>query len=96
MRLSSDGCKKFEFISIRGYNCTNCTSHHFFQRDNYHAHIDSYWAPVEGCQFTSPSADAVKSQGGEDNFGCYRAVNPVHRCVSNDDSTTQWWFGEHC
>ena len=52
-----------------------------------HAHTDSYWAPVEGCQFTSPSADAVKSQGGEDNFGCYRAVNPVHRCVSNDDST---------
>ena len=42
---------------------------------------------MEGCQFTSLSADAVKSQGGEDDFGCYRAVNPVHRCVSNDDST---------
>ena len=44
-----------------------------------HAHTDSYWAPVEACQFTSPSADAVKSQAGEGNFGCYRAVNPVHR-----------------
>ena len=52
-------------------------------------------APVVGCQFTSLSADAVKSHGGDDNFGCYRAVNPVHICVSNDDSTTQWWFGEH-
>ena len=57
---------------------------------------DSHWAPSIGWQFTSPSVDAVKSDGGEDNFGFYRAVNPVHRCVSNDDSTTQWWFGEHC
>ena len=31
-----------------------------------HAHTDSYWAPVEGCQITSPSADAVNSQAGED------------------------------
>ena len=31
-----------------------------------HAHTDSYWAPVEGCQITSRSADAVKSQAGED------------------------------
>ena len=32
MRLNFDGCKKYEFISIRGYNCTNCTAH-FVQRD---------------------------------------------------------------
>ena len=94
MRLNFDGCKKYEFISIRGYNCTNCTAH-FVQSDVWHAHTDSHWAPSVGCQFTSPSGDAVKSDGGEDNFGFYRAVNPVHRCVSNDDSTTQWWFGEH-
>ena len=31
-----------------------------------HAHTDSYWVPVKGCQITSPSADAVKSQAGED------------------------------
>ena len=95
MRLNFDGCKKYEFISIRGYNCTNCTAH-FVQRDFWHAHTDSHWAPSIACQFTSPSGDAVKSDGGEDNFGFYKAVNPVHRCVSNDDSTTQWWFGEHC
>ena len=93
MRLKFDGCKKVEFISIRGYNCTGCTAF-FFQQDGCHAHSDSYYAKSVGCQFTSPSADAVKSPGGEDNFGCYRTVNPVHRCVSNDDSTTQWWFGE--
>ena len=95
MRLSFDGCKKIEFISIRGHNCTNCTAH-FVQRDFWHAHTDSYNGPRKGCQCTSPSANAMRSRGGEDNFGYYRAVNPVHRCVSNDDSTTQWWFGGHC
>ena len=94
MRMSFDGCKKVEFISIRGCNCTNCTAY-FYQKDYYHAHTDSYWAQAVGCQFTSPSADAVKSPGGEDNFGGYQTVHPVHRCVSNDDSTTQWWFGKH-
>ena len=92
LRLSFDECKKVEFISIRGYNCTGCTAF-FFQKDGYHAHSDSYWAPAVKCQFTSASADAVKSPGGEDNFGCYQTVNPVHKCVSSDDSTTQWWFG---
>ena len=92
LRLSFDECKKVEFISIRGYNCTGCTAF-FFQKDGYHAHSDSYSAPAVGCQFTSASAGAVKSPGGEDDFGCYQTVNPVHRCVSSDDSTTQWWFG---
>ena len=40
MRLNFDGCKKYEFISIRGYNCANCTAH-FVQRDFWHAH--QYW-----------------------------------------------------
>ena len=76
LRLRSEGCKTVEFISIRGYNCTGCTAF-FFQKDGYHVHTDSYWAPVVKCQFTSASADAVKSPGGEDDFGCYQTVNPV-------------------
>ena len=56
-------------------------------------HTDSYWAPVVKCQFTSASADAVHLPGGEDDFGCYKTANPVQKCVSSDDSTTQWWFG---
>ena len=32
--------------------------------------------------------------GGEDNFGVYDRVNPVHRCTANENSITQWWFGE--
>ena len=92
LRLRSEGCKKVEFITIRGYNCTGCTAF-FFQKDGYHVHTDSYWAPVVKCQFTSASADAVHLPGGEDDFGCYKTVNPVQKCVSSDDSTTQWWFG---
>ena len=93
MRFNGRGaCKKYEFISIRGYNCSNCTAQ-FVQTVNWHAHTDSFYGPKIGCQFTSQSTGAVKSPGGEDNFGWYETVNRVHRCVSSDDSTTQWWFG---
>ena len=92
MRLKFDGCKKYEFISIRGYNCSNCTAQ-FVQTDNWHAHTDSSWGPKMGCQFTSQSTGAVNARRGEDNFGWYETVNRVHRCVSSDNSTTQWWFG---
>ncbi|CAH3018803.1 unnamed protein product [Porites evermanni] len=92
MRLNFDGCKKYEFISIRGYNCSNCTAQ-FVQTDNWHAHTDSFWGPKIGCQFTSQSTGAVRLLGGEDNFGWYQTVNPAHRCTSSNDSTTQWWLG---
>ena len=92
MRLNFDGCKKYEFISIRGYNCSNCTAQ-FVQTDNRHAHTDSFWGPKIGCQFTSQSTGAVRLLGEEDNFGWYQTVNPAHRCTSSNDSTTQWWLG---
>ena len=63
-------CKKFEFVSVRGYNCSNCTAL-FGQSDYMHAHTDSYWGSQQQykCQFTSALAGAVKRPGGEDNFG---------------------------
>ena len=92
MRLNFDGCKKYEFISVRGYNCTSCTAH-FVQKDIWHAHTDSYHGPRKGCQCTRLSTGAVKVPGGEDNFGWYETINTLHSCVSSNDSTTQWWFG---
>ena len=92
MRLSFDGCKKYEFISVRGYNCTNCTAH-FAQRDFWHAHTDSYYGPRKGCQCTRLFAGSVKLPGSEDNFGWYDTVNTLHICLSSNDSTTQWWLG---
>ena len=86
MRLNFDGCKKYEFISVRGYNCTICTAD-FVQRDIYHAHIDSYYngqgPGMRGCQCTRISVGAVKGLTGEDNFGWYGAVNKNHSCVSS-------------
>ena len=92
MRLDFDGCKKYEFIGVRTYNCTSCTAD-FLQRDIWHAHIDSYYGPRKGCQCTRISVGAVKGLTGEDNFGLYKTVNKNHSCVSSSDSTNQWWFG---
>jgi len=93
MQLKYDRCKKYEYINIRGYGCENCTAH-FVQKDPWHAHVDSFHGSSKGCQLKSPQTGAVKLPGGEDNFGFYETVNPVHRCSSGPESTTQWWFGE--
>ncbi|XP_068676476.1 uncharacterized protein [Montipora foliosa] len=90
INLKSIGCKEHEYINIRGYSCYNCTTH-FHQGRNFHAHIDSYNTPREECNAYFP--DSVAEGGGEDNFGLYDAVNPLHRCSSNGNSTTQWWVG---
>ena len=37
---------------------------------------------------------SVASSDGKNNFGCYHTINPLHRCTSGDDATTQWWFAE--
>ena len=89
MRFSLSTCKKFEFISVRGNNCTNDTAH-FVQRDFWNAHSGSN---NRGSSCISLSEGAVKFQGGEDNFGWYKTRNTVHRCVASNDSTTQWLFG---
>ena len=98
MQLRYDGCKKYDYVNIRGHGCENCNVH-FVQEDRWHAHVDSYYGPSKGCQLKSAQTGAVKYDslgvpGGEDNFGFYGTVNPVHRCSSSPDSTTQWWFGE--
>ena len=92
IRLKFDGCKKYERIDIRGYGCKNCTAG-FVQQDPWHAHVDSYYGSKRGCELTSPLTGAVLQPGGEDDFGWYQTVNPLHRCSSSLNSTTQWWFG---
>ena len=88
--LKKDLCEKMEYINIRGYDCYNCTAK-MTQKISWHIHCDSYHY---SCQFTSASNGAIKSPGGEDNFGFYETINSIHRCTSENDSTTQWWFGE--
>ena len=93
MSLNFDGCKRYEYINIRGYYCHNCTAQ-FAQRNRWHAHVDSFYGSQKGCQFKSPLEGAVKMKSGEDNFGWYDTVNRVHRCSASANSTTQWWIGE--
>ena len=90
MNFSGLGCKKFEYINIRGHDCINCTAY-FGQNKYWHAHIDSYHG-IANCELKSTKARS--HPGGEDNFGWYETVNPIHRCTRNNTSTTQWWFGE--
>ena len=85
--LNKDSCVKMEYINIRGYDCDNCTAK-MTQTIQWHLHFDSYY--VDYCQF----GKAHKLLGGEDHFGYYHTTTPLDRCTSENDSTTQWWFGE--
>ena len=90
--LNSEPCVKMEYINIRGYDCYNCTAW-MTQTISWHLHTDSSYAGIS-CQFTSARNGSVASSGGEDNFGYYSTINPLHRCTSGDNAITQWWFGE--
>ena len=57
-------------------------------------HLNAPSHHVNPCQFTSARNGSVALPTGEDNFGYYDTVNPLHRCTSGDKATTQWWFGE--
>lgn len=77
-------CAKYDFISIRGGTCANCTALTFHQN---HFHIDSY---SDACEFDGRSHGAYE---GEDNFGFYSVINPAFRCTTFQNSTTQFWIG---
>ena len=75
-------CRMYEFINIRGNECTNCTAKTWYRP----LHIDS--SAQAGCDF-----DPKENLYDEDNFGLYLAVNQQFRCTSNQQTTTQFWFG---
>ena len=89
LQLDSYPCVKMEYINIRGYHCYDCTAL-VGQNIKRHLHSDSSYV-VKSCQFTSARDSSVES---EDDFGHYCTINPLHRCTSGDNATTQWWFGE--
>ena len=86
---SNGQCVQVEYIDIRGYHCTDCTSP-MWQTKSGILHIDSYKANIKsGCEFKP----AESTSCGEDNFGHYSCFNPRHRCTSSEQATTQTWFG---
>ena len=86
--VNQDRCRKYEYISVRGQSCTDCSGM-IVQRDTQHMHTDSYWSGRNGC-FWDPRIGSVV---GEDNFGFYNTINTQHSCTENSLSTTQWWLG---
>ncbi|XP_022794340.1 uncharacterized protein LOC111333086 [Stylophora pistillata] len=82
-------CQIYEYVNIRGINCSSCTAL-TKQQDDAAWRIRSYES-LEKCEFDG-EAGAVEH---ENNFGQYRnaKINPNHRCVSSKASTTQHWFG---
>ena len=83
-------CQMYEYVNIRGINCSNCTAL-TRQKSTTSWTIRSYRSKEKGCEFDG-------TQGGIDaeyNFGEYGdgKMNPTHRCTSSNASTTQHWFG---
>ena len=82
-------CSFVEYANIRGEDCAFCTL--ILYQDYYTLHADSNRTD-NGCEFKSTGSKDCGS-AGEDNFGHYNCVNPVHRCSSSADATTQVWLG---
>ena len=80
-------CKMYEYVNIRGHNCSDCTA---LTRQKHNKAWVIKSQPSK-CDFNGTSG-AVKS---ENNFGRYfpGTTNPNHRCTSSPTSTTQHWFG---
>ncbi|KAM7432473.1 hypothetical protein ABFA07_017110 [Porites harrisoni] len=76
-------CFQFEFINIRGHECFNCTAPLW---NSPALHTDS---GLTFCEFNATEGAVVS----EDNFGSYSSANPLHRCSSVPNSTTQFWLG---
>ena len=91
LQLKSTPRVKMEYINIRAYDCYNCTTK-MSQTIYWHLHNTSYYG--KPCQFTSARNGSVALPSGEDNFGYYYTINPLQKCTSGDNATTQWWLGE--
>ena len=82
----AEGCKKVEYINVRGHNCTECTVAWWQKNNKYILYHDS---SSDECQFGS-SPGFVKD---ENNFGFYKNHNPEFRCSAQNESSTNHWFG---
>ena len=85
-QTQSGTCHKFEFMNIRGHECLNCTAPLWYEKDENSLHTDS---DKNICEFNGKTSAVYN----EDNFGGYGAVNPLHRCSSGPNATTQVWLG---
>ena len=80
-------CRMYEYINIRGNNCSDCTA---MTKQNY----NEPWTIKSRSKDCTFDGYSVSTQN-ENNFGRYHdgGVNINHRCTSSPASTTQHWFG---
>ncbi|PFX34675.1 uncharacterized protein LOC111324171 [Stylophora pistillata] len=83
---NKSACRPYEYVNIRGNECVNCTADTWYEKGNFHLHIDS--SLQRGCEFNGNGA-----KSDEDNFGFYYVVNNKFRCTSSSNATTQFWIG---
>ncbi|XP_078355645.1 uncharacterized protein LOC144640349 [Oculina patagonica] len=81
-------CRPYEYINIRGNECSNCTAV-TKQSPGKAWNVNSYRSTELGCKFDGTQG----ARSNEHNFGRYVNVNTNHRCSSSSVSTTQHWFG---
>ena len=81
-------CRVYEYINIRGNECSNCTAM-TKQLPGQSWTVNSYRSRSFDCQFDGTPG----SNGSEHNFGRYLKINTDHRCSSSPNSTTQHWLG---
>ena len=82
-------CRKYEFVNIRGNECTNCTVQTYYMKDQNNLHISM---DCRRC-FDGHGNLIDDSVFSEDNFGRYLDINEKFRCSSNSEATTQFWVG---
>ena len=83
-------CKLYEYINIRGINCSGCTAYTRMAL-NGAWFVNSFKSKEKECDFDG----SVGAVNNENNFGRYHsaASDKKHRCSSSNLSTTQYWFG---
>ena len=81
-------CKLFEYINIRGINCSDCTA--YTRMD-----LNGAWFVNKSKENECDFDGSLGAVNNENNFGRYHsgAINRNHRCSSSDSSSTQYWFG---
>ena len=83
-------CFTFEYISIRGYGCNNCQA--FMANDGIQPLYFDLKRSEQDCGLNIPNIKVCNNTETETSFGYYRCINPIHRCSSSPNSTTQMWL----
>ena len=90
MKLGNFECRHFEFINVRGNQCTDCTAITVYKLGRA-PYVKSFESKSYLCEFDGRPNAGIQN---EKNFGRYNIINSAFRCSATRNSTTQYWFGK--